>query len=62
MGEVIIVEKAKADTLLSLGFKYIIRNIGDNTCYVFVQTPELMKELGSNFDQDSFLINRNICF
>lgn len=62
MGEIIIVEKTKADTLLSLGFKYIVRNIEGNTCYVFVQTPDLMKELGSNFDQSSFLINKNICF
>ena len=62
MGEVIIMNKSKADTLLSLGFKYTTRNIDNKEVFVFIQTNEIMKELNSKFDQGSFLLSKNVCF
>ena len=54
IGEILILDKTKADTLLSLGFKYTKRNIDNKEVFVFIQTNELMKELNSKFEQGSF--------
>ena len=62
MGEIILLEQEKADHLLSMGFKYIERIIDSRKTYVFIQTPELMKELTSHYDASSFFINKNVCF
>ena len=62
MGEVIIMNKSKADTLLSLGFKYTTRNIDNKEVFVFIQTNELMQELSSKFERGSFFIGKNVCF
>lgn len=62
MGEIILLEKEKADHLHSMGFKYIERIIDNKKAYVFIQTPELMKELTSHYDASSFFINKNVCF
>ena len=62
MGEVLILDQVKADTLLSLGFKYTKRNIDNKEVFVFIQTNEFMKELDSKFEQGSFLLNSNVCF
>lgn len=62
MGEVLILDKTKADTLLSLGFKYTKRNIDNKEVFVFIQTNELMKELNSKFDTKDFIINSVVCF
>lgn len=62
VGEVIILEKEKAVHLLSMGFKYIERIIDNRKVYVFIQTPQLMKELTSHYDASSFFINKNVCF
>lgn len=62
MGEVLILDKTKADTLLSLGFKYTKRNIDNKEVFVFIQTNELIKELNSKFEQGSFILQKNICF
>lgn len=57
MGEVIILDKSKADTLSALGFKYTVREINQKEAFVFIQTNDLMKELHSKFENSSFLIN-----
>ncbi len=62
MGEVLILDKTKADTLLSLGFKYTKRNIDNKEVFVFIQTNELMKELNSKFEEGSFILQKNVCF
>ena len=62
MGEIILLEKEKADHLLSMGFKYIELIIDNRKTYVFIQTPQLMKELTSHYDASSFFINKNVCF
>ena len=45
MGEIILLEKEKADHLLSMGFKYVERIIDGRQTYVFIQTPELIKRM-----------------
>jgi hypothetical protein len=62
MGEIILLDKAKANTLLSLGFRYKERKIDNKNAYVFLQTPELMKELSQNYDSSSFFVQKNVCF
>lgn len=62
MGEVLILDQAKADTLLWLGFKYIKRKIDNKEVFVFIQTNELMKELSQKFDSNSFFVQKNLCF
>lgn len=62
MGEIYILDKSKADMLLSLGFKYNIRKIDNKETFVFIQTKELMKELSSKFKDGSFFIVKNLCF
>lgn len=62
MGEVLILDKNQADTLLSLGFKYTKRSIDNKEVFVFIQTNELMKELNSKFDTKDFIINSVVCF
>lgn len=62
IGEVIVLEKQKADYLLSMGFKYVERIIDGRQTYVFIQTPELIKELLSHYDASSFFINKKVCF
>lgn len=61
MGEIIFIDKAKADALEALGFKYTERNIDGKQTFVFIQTNELMKELNQNFDKGSFFIAKNVC-
>lgn len=51
-------DKTKADTLLSLGFKYIIRKIDNKEVFVFIQTNELTQELNSKFEEGSFLLSK----
>ena len=62
LGEVLILDQVKADTLQSFGFKYTKRNIDNKEVFVFIQTNELMKELNSKFEQGSFILQKNICF
>ena len=62
MGQVIILDKNQADTLLSLGFKYTKRNIDNKEVFVFIQTNELMRELNSKFEQGSFFIGNTVNF
>ena len=62
MGEIFILDQVKADTLLSLGFKYTKRNIDNKEVFVFIQTNELMQALSSNFEQGDFFISKAVCF
>ena len=62
IGEILILDKTKADTLLSLGFKYTKRNIDNKEVFVFIQTNELMKELNSKFEQGSFFVSKTVKF
>lgn len=62
IGEILILDKNQADTLLSLGFKYTKRTIDNKEVFVFIQTNELMKSLCSNFEQGDFLLNKTVNF
>lgn len=62
MGEILILDKNQADTLLSLGFKYTRRNIDNKEVFVFIQTNELMKELNSKFEHGSFFVSKTVKF
>lgn len=62
MGEIIILDKSKADTLLSLGYQYSTQQINNTDVYVFIQTEELMQYIVSKFDKQSFVIKKNVCF
>ena len=62
IGEILILDKTKADTLLSLGFKYTTRNIDNKEVFVFIQTNELMKELNSKFEEGSFFVSKTVNF
>ena len=62
MGEIIILEKGKADVLLSLGFKYTVKEVDKKEVYVFIQTDDLMKYVSSKFDNQSFIVRKNVCF
>lgn len=62
MGEVLLLDKSKADILQSLGFKYTKRNIDNKEVFIFIQTNELMKSLSSNFEQGDFLISNTVRF
>ena len=55
-------DKTKADTLLSLGFKYITRKIDNKEVFVFIQTNEFMKELKSKFEEGSFFSGKTVNF
>lgn len=60
MGEIMTLDKSKADELSTLGYKYIERKTHNETVYVFVQTQELMKELGSRFESGSFFMSKTL--
>ena len=62
MGEIIILDKSKADILLSLGYQYSTQQINNTDVYVFIQTEELMQYIVSKFDKQSFVIKKNVCF
>ncbi len=62
MGEILVPDKNKADTLLSLGFNYTRRDIGGKEVFVFIQTDELMQELNSKFGHGSFFIDKTLKF
>ena len=61
MNIVYILDKAKAEHLADLGFKYTEKNIDNKKTYLFFGTDLLMKELNSNFESGSFFIGKNLC-
>lgn len=62
MNIVYILDKAKADKLSMLGFDYQEKKINDKKVYQFFGTDNLMKELGSHFEQGSFFVSKTLCF
>lgn len=62
MGEIIILDKSKADIILSMGFRYTERNIDKKKVYVFIDTPEVRKLISCKFNKNEFYINKTVCF
>ena len=62
IGEVIIMDKTKADTLLSLGFKYTEQRINpERVVYSFINTPEIRKIVSCQFAKNEFYISKTVC-
>ena len=55
-------DKTKADTLLSLCFKYTTRKIDNNEVFVLLQPNELIKKLNLKFEEGSFLLSKTLKF
>lgn len=55
--------KEKADELSKLGFRYVKQRVGeDKFVYVFINTPELMKNVNGKFSQNDFYIGKTLNF
>jgi hypothetical protein len=62
MNLVKILNADNANKLATLGFKYTKEKIGDRTCYVFIQTNDLMKQLNTSFSKKDFFIDKTMNF
>lgn len=62
IGTINILSKEKADTLLSMGFKYTEQKINDNQIvYSFIDTPEIRKVVSCQFAKNEFYISKTVC-
>ena len=62
IGTINILSKEKADTLLSMGFKYTEQKINDNqVVYSFIDTPEIRKIVSCQFAKNEFYISKTVC-
>lgn len=57
-----IKDKAKAERLASLGFKYAIEDVEGIRFYVFFNSPELEEAIQSNYSDESFLKDSKLRF
>ena len=57
-----ILDSNKANELTKLGFKYTKEKIDDKTCYVFVETNDLIKQLNTSFSKNDFFIDKTMNF
>lgn len=62
MNIIYLIDKSKADELLSLGFQYKEKKMQDKTAYEFIGTTELIQILNSKFDNSSFFVSKNMNF
>ena len=57
-----ILSKEKADTLLSMGFKYTEQRINpEQVVYSFIDTPEIRKVVSCQFAKNEFYISNTVC-
>ena len=62
IGTINILSKEKADTLLSMGFKYTEQKINDNqVVYAFIDTPEIRKVVSCQFAKNEFYVSNTVC-
>ena len=62
IGTINILAKEKADTLLSMGFKYTEQKINDNqVVYSFIDTPEIRKVVSCQFAKNEFYVSKTVC-
>ena len=62
IGTINILSKDKADTLLSMGFKYTEQKINDNqVVYSFIDTPEIRKVVSCQFAKNEFYVSKTVC-
>ena len=62
IGTINILSKEKADTLLSMGFKYTEQRINpEQVVYSFIDTPEIRKIVSCQFAKNEFYISKTVC-
>ena len=62
IGTINILSKEKADTLLSMGFKYTEQKINDNqVVYSFIDTPEIRQVVSCQFAKNEFYVSKTVC-
>ena len=62
IGTINILSKEKADTLLSMGFKYTEQRINpEQVVYSFIDTPEIRKVVSCQFAKNEFYISNTVC-
>lgn len=62
IGTINILSKEKADTLLSMGFKYTEQKVNDTqVVYSFIDTPEIRKVVSCQFAKNEFYISKTVC-
>lgn len=55
-----IIDKSKADTLLSAGFQYRQKKVQEKIIYEFIGTPDLIRYLNGKFSKQDFFISRTL--
>lgn len=55
-----IVDKYKADKLLSAGFQYKQKKVQEKIIYEFIGTPDLIRYLNDKFSKQDFFISRTL--
>ena len=62
IGTINILSKEKADTLLSMGFKYTEQKVNDTqVVYSFIDTPEIRKVVSCQFAKNEFYVSKTVC-
>ena len=62
IGTINILSKEKADTLLSMGFKYTEQRINpEQVVYSFIDTPEIRKVKKRQFAKNELYISNTVC-
>ena len=62
IGTINILSKEKADTLLSMGFKYTEQRINpEQVVYSFIDTIEIRKIVSCQFAKNEFYISKTVC-
>ena len=62
IGTINILSKEKADTLLSMGFKYTEQKVNDTqVVYSFIDTPEIRKVVSCQFAKNEFYVSNTVC-
>ena len=62
IGTITLLSKEKADTLLSMGFKYTEQKVNDTqVVYSFIDTPEIRKVVSCQFAKNEFYISKTVC-
>lgn len=59
---ILVFDKEKADTLSSLGFKYIYDSVNGKKVHAFLVSEELLKYVNTHFSNNDFLLNTGLRF
>lgn len=62
MGEIIILDKNKAEQLKTMGFNCVEDNVSGTVVFKFINTTELRKVLSENFSSLQFFVSDTVNF